>query len=213
MAATRCGLPATGVVVDATHVATHSGDLFFHVRVLLGIVIGLAFTLLLRGVARMIEAPGERRVYWVHLVWVASMLLFLVHFWWWQFGLSGLARWRFDEYVYVAGYALLLYLLCALILPERMDRHDGYREYFYSRRHWFFGALALAYLVDFGDTWIKGADYFRSFGAEYVVRNIGYIVACLVAIAIRSPIYHGAFAVVGLLYQLWWIARQFETLR
>ncbi|TDK18868.1 hypothetical protein E2F46_17150 [Luteimonas aestuarii] len=199
--------------MDTSHLASHSTDLFFHIRVLMGIVVGLAFTHLLRGLARMIEAPGERRVYWVHLVWVASMLLFLVHFWWWEFGLSGIVRWRFDMYVFITGYALLLYLLCALVLPERMADHSDYRDYFYSRRRWFFGALALAYLVDFGDTWMKGAAYFHAFGNEYVVRNIAYIVASLVAIATRNPVYHGTFAVAGLLYQLAWIARQFETLR
>lgn len=189
-----------------------SHDLFLHVRVLMGMIVGLGLTHLLRGVARIIEHPRQAQVYWVHLLWVLSMFLYLLHFWWWEFRLEEMSRWSFNRYFFIAIYALLLYLACALLLPERLDDYRDYREYFYSRRRWLFATLALVYLVDLGDTWLKGGDYFRSFGAEYIVRNTCYVVACLLAIAVRNPSYHAAFAVLGLLYQVSWIARLFETI-
>ncbi len=98
-----------------------------------------------------------------------------------------------------------------MLLPERLDDYRDYREYFYSRRRWLFATLALVYLIDFGDTWLKGEAYFRSFGAEYIVRNVSYIVACVLAAMVRNPVYHAGFVVIGLLYQISWIARLFET--
>lgn len=40
---------------------------FEYVIVLRGVVIGLALTHLLQGVAKIIEHPGRARVWWVHL--------------------------------------------------------------------------------------------------------------------------------------------------
>ena len=45
-------------------------------------------------------------LYPVHLAWVASVLLMLVHFWWWQFGLYGIANWTFGIYLFVLLYAV-----------------------------------------------------------------------------------------------------------
>ena len=62
-------------------------DIFPHIRIVMGMVIGLGVTRLLSGLARIVQHPGQYRLYPVHLAWVASMLLLLVHFWWWEFGL------------------------------------------------------------------------------------------------------------------------------
>lgn len=188
----------------------HLADIFVHVRILVGMIVGLGLTHLLRNFAELMERPGHRRVYWVHLAWAMFVFLYLLHFWWWEFRLVHVARWNFNIYVYISLYALLLYLLCAFTFSSSADQYPGYRDYYYSRRHWFFGVLALVYLVDLGDTWIKGAGYFHAFGTEYLVRNIAHVVFALVAIATRSPLYHGAFAVLALAYQVSWILRQFE---
>lgn len=50
-------------------------------------VIGLGVTRLLSGLARQVEHPSQHHVDGVQLAWLASTLLALVHFWWWQFGL------------------------------------------------------------------------------------------------------------------------------
>jgi len=188
-------------------------QLYLHVRVLLSMVIGLGLTHLLRHFARMVEPAKRKQVYWVHLVWALSMFLFLLHFWWWEFRLSAITNWTFNLYLFVTMYALILYLLCALLFPENLDDYRDYREYYYARRHWFFGVLALAYVIDMADTVIKGSSYFHSFGTEYVVRNCAYVASSVIAIATRNAWYHGSFAVLGIVYQFSWIARLFETLR
>ena len=42
-------------------------DLFEYIAVLTSIIIGLAITHILRGVARLIQHPDTNRIYWVHL--------------------------------------------------------------------------------------------------------------------------------------------------
>jgi hypothetical protein len=187
-------------------------EFFFHVRVLLGMVVSLALTQLLRGVARIIEHPKRQAIYWVHAVWALSTFVYLVHFWWWELLLSTEQHWTFTLCLFLIIYALILYLLSALLFPEQLTDYRDYRDYFFSRRAWFFGILALAYLVDFYDTWLKGPSHFQSLGSEYIVRNLGYVALCLVAIATPNQRFHGAFAVVGLLYQASWIIRVYERL-
>ena len=199
-------------MTPSTLPAADAGALYLHVRVLLGMIVGLGLTHLLRHVARIVDHPRQTRVCWVHLVWVLFVFVYLLHFWWWEFRLSALTPWTFAVYLFVALYALLLYLLCVFILPDSLEGYAGYREYFYSRRRWIFGTLAVVYVVDFVDTWIKGAAYLESFGPEYPVRTIAYVIACLVAIATARPWFHAAFAIAALVYQLSWIARQYELI-
>lgn len=189
-----------------------TGAIYLHVRVLLGMIVGLGLTHLLRHVARIVEHPNAKRVYWVHLLWVLSVFLFLLHFWWWEFRLSAMVQWTFNLYLFVALYALLLYLLCVFILPDSLDGYIDYRDYFYSRRRWFFGALAVVYVVDFADTWFKGQAYLEGFGLEYPIRNIAHVVACLIAIATARTWFHATFVILAVLYQLSWIVRQFEII-
>ena len=193
------------------HVASLASQ-YLHVRVLLGMVVGLGLTHLLRHFARIIDQPVRERVYWVHLLWAVSMFLYLLHFWWWEFRLADMVHWTFVLYLFIAMYALLLYLLCAIIFPDSLDGHRDYREYFFSRRQWFFGLLGLAYVVDLADTWIKGREYFAGFGPELELRSLAYVVLCAIAMITPDRRFHAAFVVTSLAYQVSWIARQFETL-
>jgi hypothetical protein len=186
---------------------------YFHVRIMMGMVVGLALTHLLRGIARLIEHPARRPVYWIHLAWVLSMFIYIVHFWWWELSLTAEPNWTFGIYVFLVLYTLLLYLLAALLFPEDLADYAGYRDYFYSRRVWFFSVLAFVYVVDFYDSWLKGTEYFHSLGPEYLARNIGYIALCSIAIATRNPWFHGAFVVAGAIYQVSWIVRLYEVVR
>lgn len=186
--------------------------LFVHIRTLVGMIVGLGLTHLLRNFAGIMERPKRQKVYGTHLAWVLFVFLYMLHFWWWQFRLSRLETWNFNVYFFITLYALLLYLLCALVFPESSDDYPSYREYFYSRRHWFFALLATVYAVDLVDTWIKGADYFRGLGPEYLARNSLHILLCLVAIVVRSSMFHAIFAITALVYQISWITRQFEFL-
>lgn len=174
-------------------------DLYSHVRVLFSIVLGLGVSQLLRGVARIVQHPREFRVYWVHLLWALFLFFYLIHFWWWEFRLRSVERWTFPLYFYVALYAILLYLLCTLLFPDDMSDYEGFEGYFYSRKGWIFGFLALLFLVDVGDTLLKGLPYFRALGPVYYFRTLALLALSLVAIKVKNRRFQAAFAVFALL--------------
>lgn len=186
-------------------------QLFGHVRVLISLVAGMGLTRLLVGVARIIQHPAGKKVYWVHLGWVLWMFLGLINFWWWEFRLSQLHDWKFVYYVFLIVYATTYFLLCALLFPDPMEEYAGYRDYFMSRRSWIFGVLALLFVLDIGDTLIKGTGYFATLGIEYPLRAAIHVALCLVAMRSANPRFHAAFVVLALAYQASWILRQYET--
>ena len=186
--------------------------IFSHVRVVIGMVVSLSLARLLTGAALFIQHPGKVKAYPVHLAWAAFLLLFLLHFWWWEFRLQALTTIGFGVYLFLISYCCLFFLLAVLLFPTTLDDYTGYEDYFYSRRKWFFGVFALVFTVDLLDTALKGEAYFGSFGYESPIRNVIFIALCLVAAATASRRFHAAFVSLGIVYQLSWIFRAFDML-
>jgi hypothetical protein len=153
--------------------AQSNPDLYQHVRVVISIIVGLCITTLLSGFARFVQHPKRDKVSILHLGWAASLLLAIIHFWWWEFRLTLIQQWTFAIYFFVILYAILFYSLCTLLFPSDLRDYSGYEEYFLSRRRWFFGFLAATYIADVIDTNLKGSAYFHSFGIELPNPNCG----------------------------------------
>lgn len=198
------------MAVQEAAISAH--DIFPHIRIVMGMVIGLGVTRLLSGVARTVQHPKQYRLYPVHLAWVGLVLLMLVHFWWWEFDLYRIENWTFGKYLFLIGYAIVLFLLCAFLFPDSMQDYRSYEDYFYARRAWFFGLLGSTYLLDVIDTLLKGEAHFARFGQEYLIRTPVFVLLCIIAAYVRDRRYHIAFVSLALVYQAWWIMRLFDTL-
>ncbi len=189
-----------------------NADLYLHVRVIVSIILGLSIARLLNGVARFVQHPRRHRIWWTHLGWVAWMLLSVIGFWWWEFRLAEVPRWTFETYVFVALYASVYFLLCTLLFPDDIAEYSGFQDYFMSRRGWFFGLLAVSFLLDVVDTWLKGAQHFHALGLEYPVKIACSLVLCIVAMRTTDLRFHGVLVVVALLYQATFLARYYSAL-
>ena len=187
-------------------------EIFLHVRIIMAVVIGLSITRLLAGASRFVQHPTGAKRSWIHLGWVAFMLVSLVHFWWWEFWLSTIQHWTVEIYLFLFGYTIVLYLLCTLLFPDDIKEYSGYDDYFFSRRRWFFGLLGLTFVMDLADTLVKGVSHFDSLGQEYVWRTAVYFVLCGVAILTPNRRFHAVLVIGSLVYQVPWILRHFETL-
>jgi hypothetical protein len=191
---------------------TVNPDVYFHVRIVLGMVLGLSITRLLSGVAVYVQHPGRQPVSWLHLGWTLLMFLMVIHFWWFEFQLRGIERMTFPIYFFVLIYGSAWFILCALLYPSDIVEYDGYEDYFLSRRAWFFGIFAAMQGLDLVDTAIKGSAYFASLGWEYPVHNAVLAAAAIAAIAIRDRRFHLGFVAVAFLYEASWIWRLYDDL-
>ncbi len=200
--------------MDAPHEleSTNSALIFLHLRVVMGIVVGLSITRLLSGLAGFIQHPRTARVFLTHLGWAFTLLLMVVHFWWWEFKLADIRHWNFQLYFFVVFYAVLFFLLCALLFPDSTTDYSGYESYFFSRRRWFFGILALNFSADVVDTLLKGFAHFEALGIEYPVRTVMLVALCLVAMVVKSRIFHLVFMAFTFIYQLSWVIRDLDSI-
>ena len=191
---------------------TAHADLFFHVRIIIAIVTGLSVTRLLTGLARFIQHPGQERIYFVHLGWVLFLLLAVIHFWWFEFGLSRVDRWTFEIYFFILCYAILFFVICVILFPDRMDDYSGYADYFHSRQKWFYGLLGGLFLIDLVDTALKGAAHFHALGAYYPARQGILFGLAVAAMFVAGRRYHAVFVAAALLAQVIWILSEFDVL-
>jgi hypothetical protein len=175
-------------------------EMFNYVMVLASVIIGLGITHLLMGVAGILQHPGREKTYWVHLAWVAATFLRAIFWWWFEFRLSKTAEWTFTLYAFVLAYAFLIYLWCALLFPRDLVGYDGFEDYFYSRRRWFFGIGLAGQAIDLVDTLLKGMDHFRSLGHSYVIGLTTISVLLMIAMWTRNERYHGSFAIFAVAY-------------
>jgi hypothetical protein len=175
-------------------------DMFNYVMVLASVIIGLGVTHLLQGIVGIVQHPGREKVYWVHLMWVAATFLRAIFWWWFQFPLSRTGQWTFTLYAFVLGYAFLIYLWSALLFPRDLAGYEGYRDYYYSRRGWFFGVGLAGLAVDVVDTALKGLAHFQSLGLFYPAAMATFAILFLIAMRTRSELYHGALAIFSVVY-------------
>lgn len=187
-------------------------SVFIHIKVAIGMVVSLAIASVLTGVARFVQHPARQKPDWVHLAWALSMLLSMLHFWWWEYRLSGIVAWRFELYLFVMAFVILYYFMCALLFPADIRDYRDYADYFMSRRRWFFVLLAVTMVFDAIDSWLKGRDHFAAFGTEYPIRLCVYLVLAGVAATTTNRRFHASFAAGNLVYQVSWILRSFDVL-
>jgi len=192
-------------------VAPHP-DQLIHLRIMLGVIMGLALTRLLSGLARFVQHPGRERIYLVHLGWVLFLLSAVIHFWWFQFYLHNVTRWTFGLYLFLICYSALYYFICTLLCPDNTEEYVSFADYFHSRQKWFYGMLATLFAVDVVDTLLKGMHHFHELGPLYVMRQATVIVLAILAMFIKNRVFHHAFVAGLLVLQAYWIVSYYEFL-
>lgn len=190
---------------------TVSAEIFPHMRVLLGTVIGLGMARLLLTIAGIIQHPQRAKLSALHLMWVGSVLLELILFWWWEFALFKFSQWNFGIAVFLVMYAVLLFLIAALLSPDNLSDYRGYEDFFIKRRKWFFGLFAAVAVFDAVDTTLKGAQHWQEYGSLYFIQSaIGLVFCALGAFSARVRV-HMTIVILHFIYQGMMAARFFYT--
>ncbi|HEV7345061.1 MAG TPA: hypothetical protein VGN60_05450 [Devosia sp.] len=168
-------------------------------------------TRLLLTVAGLIQHPHRLRVSSIHLLWVLSILLELVLFWWWEFALFRLEHWNFSIILFLISYATTLFLLAALLSPDNIAEYEGYEDFFLKRRRWYFGLFAATFVLDIVDTLIKEDGYWTRTEFDYFIQVPLGLLLCALAIKSADRRAHLAVVLLHLAYQAYLITRFFYT--
>lgn len=138
--------------------ATQLIEIFAHVRILIAMIISLSIARILSGVAKFLQHPKRYRLSGLHLLWVFSILLELVLFWWWSVLLAKGVEWTFVAFAFQISYAITMFLMTALLFPDDIAEYKDYQDFFIQRRFWFFALLALTWVIDIAKAIIAGGN-------------------------------------------------------
>lgn len=186
--------------------------MFDYAMILASIVIGLAITHLIQGVAGMIQERDSIRIWWVHLLWVLYMLINALAWWWFEYGLHSVVQWTFQMYLFVMLYAFGVYFASALLFPRESSSAIAYDDYFISNRRWFLGLQIALQLLDLTDTALKGSEHFRSLGVEYPIAAGASVVIAGIGIATPRKDVQAFVALAFFIYHASWLPRLFLLL-
>ena len=116
---------------------------FEYLSVLVSIIVGLALTQLLSGVARLIQLRHRIRMHATTLLWIALLFLIDIEVWWVAFERRTTPQWTFFTFLLYLLIPIAVFLLSYLVLPEMGDEDaPDLRANFDNNRGWFFGLLA-----------------------------------------------------------------------
>jgi len=169
--------------------------LFEYLGVLISVVMGLGITHLLIGASKVIQHRDSVRFYWVHAVWTVNMLIYILVIWWGMFWWSSLQEWTFFNFLFVTLYAIVLFLLAAMLYPWEIPTDFDYERHFLKNRTWFFGLFTVAWCVDVVETTLKAGMGLRELPQGYLFFIFSVVALSVVGALSSSKRYHGFFAV------------------
>jgi hypothetical protein len=114
-----------------------------HVVVVMSILLGLAVTQLIKGIAQLYRARLRVQTYWIHSVWIALLIVLSLVGWWTYWNYRSIAEWNFLRFVVYLSPMIAFYYLTVMVIPDPVDAVASLREYYFSTRVSFFSTFAL----------------------------------------------------------------------
>lgn len=184
---------------------------FEYLSVLVSIIVGLALTQLLSGIARQIQLRRHVTADATTLCWTGLMFLINTQIWWAAFERRWAHDWTFFSFLLYLLMPIIGFLLSYLLVPplEEGDATDPATN-FAGNRPWFFGLLALLPCVSMLEEFLRMGVL--SHGGDTAFRIV-FAVMALVASRVRSPRFHFWNALVAIAVISGYVAELFLRLR
>jgi len=168
---------------------------FDYIVVLVSVIVGLGVVHLLAGAARFLTRRDEWKPYWVHLLWTWNVFNYLVFFWWFVYRWKAVPEWSLLIFLFVLLYSVGIYLLCAVLYPEKDDRRD-FREIYFENKSIFFVLWIVLIVFDFVDTHLKEHYGLSGFGIFQILNYLVIVVGSAIAARSTSHRVHATWAIL-----------------
>jgi len=189
-------------------------DEFEYLAALVSVVAGLSLTRALSGFAKLVDSENDTRLSGVHIAWTLSVILWLVGYWWFTFMLASIESWSILLFLFVLLYGAIVYLLIALLYPDRHKAGTDTFENFLVRRRSFFVTWVVLGIVDIADTLIKTEIY--DMPEPPIIAYLA-LMLCWIGLGITGALtanrfFHSVFAYSWLAVTAMWSLTAFVTL-
>lgn len=172
---------------------------FEYIGVLISVIMGLGITHLAVGASKLIQNRESAKLCLPHALWTLNVLLYILMIWWSMFWWSKLEDWSAFYYFGITVYAIVLFLLSAMLYPYDMDKDIDIEAYFFKNRTWFFGLMAVAWLLDIPETVGKEINGLRDVPPRYFIFVSSMIGLAIVGMVTSNRRAHTALPIAWLL--------------
>jgi hypothetical protein len=105
------------------------------------------------------NALQPRRLYWVHLSWVALAIMYCLTTFWVFWGYQTI-EWTPHRLILVLSAPGLTYVFSSILVPADSSSVESWRDYFFSvRPRLFAGGFAMILSIIFGDQALAGVSF------------------------------------------------------
>mgnify|MGYP001556947271 CR=1 FL=1 len=185
-------------------------DAFSYLSVLLSIVLGLAITQLLGGLAALVRARDRVKMYWPVPVQMAAVFLISLQLWWALFSLNETRNWTFAAFLIVLLQPVTVYLMAAFITPDVPPEGEvDLRERYFRETRWFFGSIVAALVVSLAKSLVLWGALPNSID---LAGHAAFAIVALAGFFSRSSTVHKVIAPLSLLLYSTYIALLFVSL-
>lgn len=171
---------------------------FDFVGVFYSVVLGVAVAHLMTGVARLIEERERVRPYWVHSVWVLTVLLGNTGNWWSLWSLRDARSWHIVTFLLLIALVGAIFLMTVLLFPRSPEPGEtiDLRAHYHRNSAIFLRANAAAWALALFCNWtlypiMTLLDLWISVPALIVILS-------LIVAQTRRPALHGVFSIVSM---------------
>ena len=170
-------------------------SVFEYLGVLLSVIMGLGVTHILAGVSKTVHHRKTLKLYWVHSLWAANILIYIVIIWWGMFWWNEQTDWSFFEFMLLILYAVVLFLAASLLYPWNFPEDLDFEQHYFDTRKWFFSVTAFAWVIDIPETVLKSDGGMRNLPDAYVVLVAPLISLSIFAAYTNNRLFHKFYAV------------------
>jgi hypothetical protein len=150
----------------------------------------------------------EVRFHLTTLLWMATLFVVQIQIWWAFYNARRDAQWNFFFFLVSLVIPVLGYMLCYLIVPDLEASELDLGASYHANRPWFFGLVAAAWLVSFGQDLLGGAIPLD----RNTVFRLAFLALALVAMRVRREWYHVLNAVLSLALFCFYVFEEFLRL-
>lgn len=191
---------AARVLAPRTEVAyARPVEVFEYIGVLISVIMGLAITHLGVGATKLIQHRDTARFSLLHALWTVNVLLYILMIWWGLFWWSEFEHWSAFHYLGITSYAIVLFLMSAMLYPYELAHDVDMEAFFFRNRRWFFGLMLAAWLLDIPETLVKQASDLREVPPRYFVFVMAMIVLAIIGLLTSNRAVHRALPVAWLI--------------
>jgi len=173
--------------------------MFEYLGVLIAVIMGLSLTHLLRGLSKLIHMRRTVKPYWVQIVWTINVLIYVLAVWWGMFWWNKLGTWSIEQFLAIAFYCIVLFMLSSMLYPPEFADGLDFEEYFFANKSWFFGIQFLSLLLDVPETVAKGVTHLRDVPLQYAIFIPTVLLFCAIGFYSNSRRVHGFLCIAWLL--------------